>query len=97
MRRWRAVTAGLTGLVLGAGLAIGGASSASAAPANDWGTFTVSGSSKAYTGTVTMDGFPATTFTSNSRQSTVISGASTWQSENTPVGLAGFGTSRSQT
>ena len=97
MRRWRAVTAGLTGLVLGAGLAIGGASSASAAPANDWGTFTVSGSSKAYTGTVTMDGFPATTFTSNSRQSTVISGASTWQSENTPVGLAGFGTSRNQT
>ncbi|WP_133520516.1 carboxypeptidase regulatory-like domain-containing protein [Curtobacterium flaccumfaciens] len=97
MRRWRAIAAGLTGMVLGAGLAIGGATSASAAPTGHWGTFTVSGSSKAYTGTVTMDGFPATTFTSNSRQSTVISGASTWQSENTPVGLAGFGTSRNQT
>lgn len=97
MRRWRAVTAGLTGIVLGAGLAIGGATSASAAPAGHWGTFTVSGSSKAYTGTVSMDGFPSTTFTSNSRQTSVISGATTWQSENTPVGRAGFGTSRNQT
>lgn len=97
MRRRRAVTAGLTGLLLGAGLAIGGVTSASAAPTGTWGTFTVSGSSKAYTGTVTMDGFPETTSTSNSRQTTVISGASTWQSENTPVGLAGFGTSRNQT
>ena len=96
MRRWRAVTAGLTGFVLGAGLAIGGATSASAAPAGHWGTFTVSGSSKAYTGTMTLPGFPDTTFTSTSRQSTVISGASTWQSAATGPG-AKYGTSRAQT
>ncbi|TCU84315.1 hypothetical protein EDF48_106134 [Curtobacterium sp. PhB191] len=73
MRRWRTVTAGFTALALGAGLAIGGATSASAEPAGNWGTFTLSGASKAYTGTMTLPGFPATTFTSNSRQSTVIS------------------------
>lgn len=97
MRRWRTITAGITGVVLGAGLAIGGATGASATPTGNWGTFTVSGSSKAYTGSVTMTGFPATTFTSNSRQSTVISGASTWQSAATPVGAAGYGTSRGTT
>ncbi|MBF4606984.1 carboxypeptidase regulatory-like domain-containing protein [Curtobacterium sp. VKM Ac-1393] len=96
MRRWRAVTAGLTTLALGAGLAIGGATSASAEPAGNWGTFTLSGASKAYTGTMTLAGFPATTFTSNSRQSTVISGASTWQSAGTPSGQV-YGTSRGQT
>lgn len=96
MRRWRAVTAGLTALALGAGLAIGGATSASAEPAGNWGTFTLSGASKAYTGTMTLPGFPATTFTSNSRQSTVISGASTWQSAGTPSGQV-YGTSRGQT
>ncbi|ROP66856.1 collagen binding domain-containing protein [Curtobacterium sp. PhB115] len=97
MRRWRTVTAGLTALALGAGLAIGGATSASAEPVGNWGTFTLSGASKAYTGTMTMAGFPDTTFTSNSRQSTVISGASTWQSAGTPVGQAGFGSSRGTT
>lgn len=96
MRRWRAVTAGLTALALGAGLAIGGATSASAEPAGNWGTFTLSGASKAYTGTMTLPGFPATTFTSNSRQSTVVSGASTWQSAGTPSGQV-YGTSRAQT
>ncbi len=96
MRRWRTVTAGFTALALGAGLAIGGATSASAEPAGNWGTFTLSGASKAYTGTMTLPGFPATTFTSNSRQSTVISGASTWQSAGTPVGGV-YGTSRAQT
>ncbi|MGY2899148.1 phosphatidate phosphatase APP1 [Curtobacterium sp. PvP017] len=96
MRRWRAVTAGLTALALGAGLAIGGATSASAEPAGNWGTFTLSGASKAYTGTMTLPGFPATTFTSNSWQSTVISGASTWQSAGTPSGAV-YGTSRAQT
>ncbi|MFJ3320919.1 carboxypeptidase regulatory-like domain-containing protein [Curtobacterium sp. NPDC086286] len=96
MRRWRAVTAGLTGIVLGAGLAIGGATSASAAPAGHWGTFTVSGSSKAYTGTMTLPGFPATTFSSNSRQSTVISGASTWQGPSTGPGAV-YGSSRGNT
>ncbi|TCL82821.1 uncharacterized protein DUF1416 [Curtobacterium sp. PhB142] len=96
MRRWRTVTAGFTALALGAGLAIGGATSASAEPAGNWGTFTLSGASKAYTGTMTLPGFPATTFTSNSRQSTVISGASTWQSAGTPSGEV-YGTSRAQT
>jgi len=96
MRRWRALTAGLTGIVLGAGLAIGGATSASAAPAGHWGTFTLSGTSKDYTGTMTLPGFPDTTFTSNSRQSTVISGASTWQGPSTGPGAA-YGSSRGNT
>ncbi|MDD1385093.1 MSCRAMM family protein [Curtobacterium poinsettiae] len=96
MRRWRAVTAGLTALALGAGLAIGGATSASAEPVGNWGTFTLSGASRAYTGTMTLAGFPETTFTSDSRQSTVVSGASTWQSASTPSGAV-YGTSRGTT
>jgi len=96
MRRWRMVTAGLTGIVLATGLALGGATSASATPAGHWGAFTLSGTGKAYTGTMTMPGFPATTFTSNSRQSTVISGASTWQSAATGPGQL-YGSSRGNT
>ncbi|WP_144711948.1 carboxypeptidase-like regulatory domain-containing protein [Curtobacterium pusillum] len=96
MRRRRTLIAGAMGLVLGAGLAIGGATSASAAPAGHWGTFTLSGSSKAYTGTMTLPGFPETTFTSNSRQSTVISGASTWQGPSTGPGGA-YGSSKGST
>ncbi|MCU0154099.1 collagen binding domain-containing protein [Curtobacterium poinsettiae] len=96
MRRWRAVTAGLTALALGTGLAIGGATSASAEPVGNWGTFTLSGASRAYTGTMTLAGFPETTFTSDSRQSTVVSGASTWQSASTPSGAV-YGTSRGTT
>lgn len=96
MRRWRAITAGLTALALGAGLAIGGATSASAEPVGNWGTFTLSGSSRAYTGTMSLAGFPETTFTSDSRQSTVVRGASTWQSASTPSGTV-YGTSRGQT
>lgn len=99
MRQWsrrRSVVAGVTGIVLGAGLALGGATSASAAPVGHWGDFTVSGTSKAYTGTMTMPGFPATTFTSNSRQTTVISGASTWQGPSTGPGAV-YGSSRGNT
>ncbi|PCN47690.1 hypothetical protein Csp2054_11320 [Curtobacterium sp. 'Ferrero'] len=96
MQRWRAITAGLTALALGSGLALLGASTASAEPVQQWGTFTLSGGSKAYAGTVTMAGFPATTFTSDSRQSTVVSGNSTWQSASTPPGQR-FGTSRGST
>ncbi len=96
MRRWQMVTAGLTGIVLATGLALGGATSASAAPAGHWGAFTLSGTGKAYTGTMSMPGFPATTFTSNSRQSTVISGASTWQSAATGPGAL-YGSSRGNT
>ncbi|WIB72371.1 carboxypeptidase regulatory-like domain-containing protein [Curtobacterium sp. MCBD17_026] len=96
MRRWSAVTGGLTALALGAGFAIGGVTSASAEPVGNWGTFTLSGASRAYTGTMTLAGFPETTFTSDSRQSTVVSGASTWQSAATPAGEV-YGTSRGQT
>jgi hypothetical protein len=96
MRRWRMMTAGLTGTVLGAGLALGGVTSASAEPNGHWGTFTVSGASRAYTGTMTLPGFPETTFTSNSRQSTVVSGASTWQGPATAPGEV-YGTSRNST
>ncbi len=96
MRRLRTVTAALTALALGGGLALVGASSASAAPAGHWGTFTLAGQTKAYTGTVSMPGFPETTFTSNSRQSTVVSGNSTWQGPNTGPGAA-YGSSRGNT
>lgn len=93
MRRWRTITAGLTGIVLGAGLAMGGATSASAATAGHWGVFELSGTNRAYTGTMTMPGFPATTFTSNSRQATAPSGSSVWQSAGTGPGAV-YGTSR---
>lgn len=96
MQRWRVVTAGLTGIVLGAGLAVGGATSASAAPEGHWGTFTLSGTNKDYTGTMTMPGFPDTTFRSDSRQSTVVSGASTWQGTSTGPGAV-YGSSRGNT
>ena len=97
MRRLRAAAAGLTALALGAGLAVAGATSASAEPTGRWGTVTLSGASRDYTGTVTMPDFPETTFRSDSRQATVVSGASTWQSAATPVGAAGYGSSRGQT
>ena len=93
MRVRRTTTAAITALVLGVGLALGGATTATAAPTGHWGTFTLSGSSKAYTGTMTLPGFPDTTFTSDSRQSTVISGASTWQGPATGPGAA-YGSSR---
>ncbi|MDP4333934.1 carboxypeptidase regulatory-like domain-containing protein [Curtobacterium sp. A7_M15] len=92
----RTVTAALTALALGGGLALVGASSASAEPAGHWGTFTLAGQSRAYTGTMTLPGFPETTFESNSRQSTVISGASTWQGTGTGPGAA-YGSSRGNT
>jgi hypothetical protein len=67
---------------------------AQAASAGAYGTFTLAGASKAYTGTMTLPGgFPATTFTSTSRQATVVSGASTWQAASTPVGAV-YGSSR---
>ncbi len=96
MRRLRTVTAGLTALVLGGGLALVGATSASAVPAGHWGTFTLAGQSREYTGTMTLPGFPETTFESNSRQSTVVSGASTWQGPSTGPGAV-YGSSRGNT
>lgn len=78
-------------------LTLGGhAGAAQAAEANAWGSFTVSGSARAYTGTMTLPGgFPDTAFTSTSRQATVVSGASTWQAASTPPGGL-YGSSRSQ-
>ncbi|MEK6311022.1 MAG: carboxypeptidase regulatory-like domain-containing protein [Curtobacterium sp.] len=94
--RLRTVTAALTALALGGGLALVGATSASATPAGHWGTFTLAGQSRDYTGTMTLPGFPATTFESDSRQSTVISGNSTWQGPSTGPGAA-YGSSRGNT
>lgn len=96
MRRLRTVTAALTALALGGGLALVGASSASADPAGHWGTFTLAGQARDYSGTMTLPGFPATTFESNARQATVISGNSTWQGPNTGPGAA-YGSSRGNT
>ncbi|MEN0102132.1 MAG: carboxypeptidase regulatory-like domain-containing protein [Curtobacterium sp.] len=96
MRRWRMVAAGLTGIVLATGLALGGATSASATPAQHWGDFTVSGTGKDYHGTMTMPGFPETTFKSNASQATVVSGASTWQSAATGPGQL-YGSSKGHT
>lgn len=80
--------------LVGAAVVIAQAGPASAAETNGWGTFAVSGSGRAYTGTVTLPGgFPKTTFTSTSRQATVVSGASVWQAASTPVGAV-YGTSQ---
>lgn len=87
------LVAGLTAVLMGSGLALGGVSTASAEPAGHWGTFTLAGTSRAYTGEMTLQGFPATTFTSTSRQSTVVSGASTWQGPSTGPGQL-YGSSR---
>lgn len=96
MQRNRMLVAGVTALVMGAGLVVGGSTVASAAPIGHWGTFTVAGAARAYTGTVTLPGFPATTYTSTSRQSTVISGASVWQGPATGPGST-YGSSRGTT
>lgn len=93
MRRWRMITAGLTGVALGAGLALAGVSSASAVTAGHWGAFEVDGSRGAYTGSVALPGFPETTFTSTSRQATYVSGATTGQGPATPPGVV-YGNSR---
>lgn len=95
--RLRTALAAATATVVGAGLALGGAAGAQAAEGSDWGTFTVAGTARAYTGTMALDGgFPATTFTSTARQATVISGASVWQADATPPGQL-YGSSRGQT
>ncbi|WP_182048136.1 beta strand repeat-containing protein [Curtobacterium sp. ME26] len=93
MRGLRTITAGGIAVVLGAGLAVSGVTSASAATAGHWGVFTVAGSARAYSGAVALPGFPETTFTSTSRQTQVVSGASTWQGPSTPPG-AEYGSSR---
>ncbi|MDM7890175.1 carboxypeptidase-like regulatory domain-containing protein [Curtobacterium caseinilyticum] len=93
MRRWRSITAGSIAVVLGAGLAVSGVTSASAVTAGHWGTFTLGGTARAYSGAVALPGFPATTFTSDASQATVPSGASTWQGPATPSGTV-YGSSR---
>jgi len=96
MRRWRTVIAGVIAVALGAGLAVSGVTSATAATTGNWATVTVDGTSRAYTGSIALPGFPDTTFTSTSRQATVVSGASTWQGASTPPGTV-YGTSRGAT
>ncbi|KPG87491.1 hypothetical protein AEQ27_02355 [Frigoribacterium sp. RIT-PI-h] len=76
-------------VVLAGALALGGATGASAAGPGTvgWADFTVDGTARAYTGTMTLPGdFPQATFTSTSRQATIPSGSSTWQGTGTPVG-----------
>ncbi len=93
MRGRRTITAGITGLVLGAGLAVTGATSASAATTGHWGAFAVTAGTPVTSGTLTLPGFPETTFTTNSSQTTVVSGRSTWQGPSTPPGAV-YGSSR---
>jgi hypothetical protein len=98
-RRGRAVRVGIVGVltaVLGGALALAGTTSASAATVGHWGTFSVSGSTRNYTGSMALAGFPGTTFTSTSRQAQVISGASVWQGTGTPPGAV-YGSSRGNT
>lgn len=88
-RRIRAWTATGVTVVMAGALALGGATGASAAGPGTvgWADFTVDGTARAYTGTMTLPGdFPQATFTSTSRQATIPSGSSTWQGTGTPVG-----------
>lgn len=93
MRRWRTITAGGIAVVIGAGLAVSGVTTASAVTVGHWGAFTLGGTNRDYTGTVSLPGFPDTTFTSTSRQATVIPGATTGQGPSTPPGSV-YGNSR---
>ncbi|MFZ7088005.1 carboxypeptidase regulatory-like domain-containing protein [Curtobacterium sp. RRHDQ10] len=97
-RRLRSWIAGTTIAVAAGAAALGGAGAASAATTpSSWGTFALmSTTARAYTGTMTLDGFPATTFTSTARQATVVSGASTWQGPASPPGQL-YGSSRGET
>ena len=74
-----------------------GAGSASAAPSGGYGTFAAAGAANAYTGTITLPiGFPAVTYTSDSRAlggAQVSSGASTWIPTGTLFGSE-FGSSQ---
>jgi hypothetical protein len=88
-RRIRAWAATGVTVVVASALALGGATGASAAGPGTvgWADFTVDGTARAYTGTMTLPGdFPQATFTSTSRQATIPSGSSTWQGTGTPVG-----------
>ncbi|MBE7163177.1 MAG: carboxypeptidase regulatory-like domain-containing protein, partial [Williamsia herbipolensis] len=96
MRPTKTALGALTVMVLGAALALTGTASAQADVTGHWGTFTLDGTNRQYTGAVQLAGFPATTFTSNSRQSSVISGQSTWQGPSTPPGQV-YGSSRGST
>ena len=89
--RTKAWTATGVTVVLAGALALGGATSASAAGPGEvgWAEFTVDGTARAFSGAMTLPGdFPQATFTSTSRQATIPSGSSTWQGTGTPVGAA---------
>ncbi|WP_423919206.1 carboxypeptidase regulatory-like domain-containing protein [Frigoribacterium sp. 2-23] len=95
-RALRALIGAATVTVVAGALAIGGAGaeSASAAQGGGWGSFTLTGSGGAYTGTMTLPGgFPQATFTSSASGATMPAGGSTWQAATTPPG-AQYGSSR---
>ncbi|RKR76181.1 carboxypeptidase-like regulatory domain-containing protein [Frondihabitans australicus] len=95
-RRTRVGLAAALGVVAAAALVVAQGGAAEAAQQNVYGTFSLSGTTTAYSGTVTLaGGFPATSFTSTSRQATVVSGASTWLAPSTPVGAV-YGSSRNR-
>ncbi|WP_146855921.1 carboxypeptidase-like regulatory domain-containing protein, partial [Frigoribacterium faeni] len=97
-RAGRVAAVGLAA-VLAVASALGGAVPASAAPAYDWGSFTVqrAASGAGFVGTMTLDGgFPATSFTTNASGATAPSGASVWQADGTPPGAV-YQSSRGQT
>jgi len=65
----------------------GGASPASAAPSDGYASWTVAGSTGAYTGTIALPaGFPATTVASTSRAFGTSSGNSSWLPATSPAG-----------
>lgn len=97
-RAGRVAAVGLAA-VLAVASALGGAVPASAAPAYDWGSFTVqrAASGAGFVGTMTLDGgFPATSFTTNASGATAPSGASVWQADGTPPGAV-YQSSRGKT
>ncbi|WP_235507757.1 MSCRAMM family protein [Agromyces sp. Root1464] len=100
LRGNRMLVAGLTGLITAAVLSTVAITPASAVTTANWaGWAPLTGTGGAYQTTMTLAGQPAlaASVTSDSRagQVGVISGASTWLSEGTPVG-AKYGSSRNQ-
>ena len=74
----------------------GGAVPASAAPSDGYATWTVAGSTGAFTGTVSLPaGFPATTVASTSQSFATSSGNSSWLPATSPADVL-VGSSRNK-
>ena len=74
----------------------GGAAPASAAPSDGYATWTVAGTTGAFTGTVSLPaGFPATTVASTSQSFATSSGNSSWLPATSPAGVL-VGSSRNK-